>query len=86
MDTPLPPSNQAEPDLNPLTLALDDLSAIGDGVPPHADLECPECGSLCKPKRETADGGASYRCRRANNHADFREKSFRIDGNGDLHE
>lgn len=51
----------------------------------HALLECPECGRLCRPRRNLKDGGVSYLCRNKNEHADFRDLRFRIDGDGELH-
>lgn len=50
----------------------------------HAPLECPLCGTLCKPVRETKDGGAAYRCRNESKHENFRELSFTINGDGEL--
>lgn len=52
---------------------------------PHADLECPVCGTVCKPVREYKEGGASYRCRNTTKHADFYPLYFRIDEDGELH-
>ena len=52
---------------------------------PHAPLECPECGKLCEPRRETPDGGATYLCRNTEGHADFRALSFAIDSDGEVH-
>lgn len=50
----------------------------------HADLECPECGELCKPGFEDKDGGVSYRCGMTHLHADFRYLDFVIDVDGEL--
>ena len=52
---------------------------------PHADLECPHCGKMCKPKRNNKDGGASYRCNNSDAHDDFSPLPFRIDGDGEVH-
>ena len=51
----------------------------------HAPLECPECGHLCKPQYDLKDGGASYLCRKASSHSDFRPLRFRIDGDGEVY-
>jgi len=56
-----------------------------DPTKEHAILECPECGSSCKPRRVNKDGSVSYRCRNETKHADFRALQFRIDENGELH-
>lgn len=53
--------------------------------PNHANLECPECGRLCRPQYKLKGGGASYLCRNKNAHADFRDLRFKIDGLGELH-
>ena len=51
----------------------------------HADLECPVCEGMCTPYKDAKDGGAYYRCRRENQHPDFRPVHFKIDGDGELH-
>ena len=51
----------------------------------HAPLECPECDKVCKPEYDTKDGGASYRCRNKDGHADSCDLRFKIDGDGELY-
>lgn len=60
------------------------LGTYGEARSKHADLECPRCGGMCKPRWDTKDGGAVYRCRRIKSHEDFSMVSFRIDGEGNL--
>lgn len=50
----------------------------------HASLECPECGTICKPVYDRKDGGATYRCKASEKHSDFGDLRFVINGNGDL--
>ena len=46
---------------------------------PHADLECPECGKLCKPQRQLKNGTASYCCTNSKEHVSFRNLRFKSD-------
>ena len=51
----------------------------------HANLECPECGSVCTPRHEHKDGSVTYICRKPSLHADSRDLKFVIDAEGELH-
>ena len=62
-----------------------DISGTLNSLVEHASLECPECGAVCRPKRENKDEGASYVCHNIIRHANCADLPFRIDGDGELH-
>ena len=49
----------------------------------YDELECLECGNLCKPYKISPNGTVHYRCRRENEHGDNTARHWGIDINGD---
>lgn len=51
----------------------------------RGSLECPECGEICQPSKENADGGFSYHCHNLKGHGLGKCLNFRIDKKGEIH-